>query len=399
MIDTTLTTGILTIFLSGRVDTSNAADIDREIEAKLAALTTDTIEVIIDCKGLSYISSTGLRIVLKYKKRIEKMHVINVSNDIYNVFEMTGFTNIMTVERAMRKVNLEACTLLAQGGNGAVYRINDEEIVKVQLLANTDQMMHDEKRRSKEAFVLGVPTAISFDIVDCGDGRHGAVYEALNSDTLGRYVSAHPEQLNECATMYANLLMRLHNTDAIGSQFGNIKDLYLSRYNMAGEYFTPEEKAILVSLIDMIPDRSTLVHGDPHTNNVLTSNDGELMFIDMPEMDMGHPVFDFSAISLAMVITMQSDRCKGISGIGKEIIPQFLSIAFARILRITDADELKQLFPRLVSLAFLKQTMVLCLDKPSINQVRPILMDMLRKRFFCNIEQVRKDIQWFVEKV
>lgn len=386
------------IHLCGRIDTANAVAIDEEIEARVKALAKTPSTVIFDCAGLKYISSTGLRIVLKYKKMFGDLRVVNVSNDVYNVFEITGFTNIMDVERAKRKVDLAACTLLAQGGNGAVYRISDEEIVKVQLLAGTEQMMLNEKQRSKEAFVLGVPTAISFDIVDCGDGRCGAVYEALNSDTLGRYVYEHPEQLKECASKYADLLMRLHGTDAAGSGFGKIKDRYLRHYDITDEYYTPEEKAMLLSILDMIPDRTTLVHGDPHTNNILTGGDAELMFIDMPEMDMGHPVFDYAAIALAMVLTMQSDRCKAISGISKEMMPQFLATAFARILRITDAEELKLLFPRLMTLAFLKQSMVICINKPRVNQVRPILLDMLRQRLFANIAQVREDIQWFIGK-
>lgn len=389
----------LTIALSGRMDTDNAATIDREIETRIATLTSRPSTVIFDCAGLTFISSTGLRVVLKYKKLFGDLRVVNVSTDVYSVFEMTGFTSIMTVERALRKVDLSQCTLLAQGGNGAVYRINDEEIMKVQLLPGTEQMMHDEIRRAKAAFIQGVPTAISFDIVDCGDGRRGAVYEALNSDTLGRYADAHGEQLQECATKYADLMKCLHATEATGSDFGSIKDRYLRQYANAGNCYTAEEQAMLRSLVEAIPDRTTLVHGDPHTNNILSGGNGELMFIDMPEMDMGHPVFDYSAIALSMVFTMQTDRCKAICGIGKEKMLQFITTAFARMLHITDADEMKQLLPRLMGLALLKQSMTVCIDKPSINKVRPLLLDVLRKHLFGNIAQMRENIQWFVDRV
>lgn len=400
MINFTFTEGVLTLALEGRVDTANAAAVDKEIGEVISSLAEKPKTVIFDCEKLDYISSTGLRVILKYKKQFTDLQVLNVNNDVYNVFEMTGFARIMTVQKALRKVNLAACSLLAQGGNGAVYRINQEEIIKVQHLADTEQMMRDEIRRSKAAFVLGVPTAISFDIVECGDGRHGAVYEALNSDTLGRYVHAHPEQMQECAIKYAELLKTLHSTDATGTEFVTIKQNYRSYYKEAEKYYTPEEMAMLGSLLDMIPDRNTLVHADAHTNNILMGSDGELMFIDMADTDLGHPIFDYSGIALAMITpTMGNRDTVPICGLEKEEIYQFLTLAFTHLLGLTDPEDIKQLIPRLLSLSLLKYSMVIGHNSQSVNELRPMLLAYLRNGLFANIDQIRKQIQWFIDRV
>lgn len=399
MMNHTLTDGVLTLSLTGRIDTANATLVDEEISAVISSLNNSPKALVLDCKDLQYISSTGLRVIIKYKKQYSDLKVINVNNEVYSVFEMTGFVRIMTVQKALRKVDLSKCSLLAKGGNGAVYRINEEEIIKVQHLADTDALMLDEIRRSKSAFVLGVPTAISFDIVDCGDGRRGAVYEALNSDTLGRYVHAHPEKLQECAVKYAELLRTLHSTEAPKGEFTSIKEIYYKSYQESSKYFTPEEINTLKNLIEMIPNRTTLIHADAHTNNILMGSDGELMFIDMADTDMGHPIFDYSGIGLAMIMPMQGDRCLGICGLDKTEIPQFLSIAFAHLLGITDPDEVKAVFARLANIAFLKETLVISHNNPGVNELRTILLDVLRKYFFPNIEQVKKDIQWFAERV
>ena len=94
---------------------------------------------------------------------------------VYNIFEMTGFSKIINIEKKLRKIDLSKYTLLGAGGTGAVYRITPEEIVKVNFNPATDSEMIEEKMKAQAAFVLGVPTAISFDTVDCGDGHKGVV--------------------------------------------------------------------------------------------------------------------------------------------------------------------------------------------------------------------------------
>lgn len=400
MINSAFTEGVLTLFLEGRIDTANATVVDTEIAETISSQASKPTALVFDCTKLQYISSTGLRVVLKYKKLFADLKVLNVNNDVYSVFEMTGFARIMTVQKALRKVDLSKCKLLAQGGNGAVYRINEEEIIKVQHLADTEQMMRDEIRRAKSAFIFGVPTAISFDIVDCGDGRHGAVYEALNSDTLGRYVHAHPEKLQECAIKYAELLKTLHTTDATDSEFVSIKQSYRAYYQEASQYYTAEEMAMLEELLDMIPDRHTLVHADAHTNNILLGADGELMFIDMADTDLGHPIFDYSGIALAMIVPMGGKiDLVAICGMNDQEIIQFITTAFTHLFGLTDPEDIKQIIPRLFSLSFIKHSMIIAHNNKKVNEMRPMLMAFLRKSLFGNFEQIKKDIQWFIDRV
>ena len=86
-----------TIFLTGRLDTTNAPELDAFAEKEL----TDTKELVFDLKGLEYISSAGLRVLLKIQKLMNTkgtMKVIHVSEMIQEVFEITGFVDILTIE-------------------------------------------------------------------------------------------------------------------------------------------------------------------------------------------------------------------------------------------------------------------------------------------------------------
>ena len=146
--------------LGGRLDTAVSRETSAEIDKQLSSAGTIN-QLTVDIADLDYISSSGLRILLTLAKRYEKFKIIEVSNKIYDVFNMTGFTKIMTVERALRQLSIEGCELIGIGGVGTVYRLDDDTIIKVFREGTTMDEVSKEISMSKEAFVMGMPTAIS----------------------------------------------------------------------------------------------------------------------------------------------------------------------------------------------------------------------------------------------
>ena len=85
------------IELAGRLDTTTAPSLDATINNDLG----DTKNLILDFKGLAYISSAGLRVILSAQKKMQKigsMKLINVCEGVMEVFEMTGFADILVIE-------------------------------------------------------------------------------------------------------------------------------------------------------------------------------------------------------------------------------------------------------------------------------------------------------------
>ena len=85
------------IKLVGRLDTTTAPDLDKTIGEDIA----DTKNLVLNFKKLEYISSAGLRVLLGAQKKMQKigsMRVINVCEEVMEVFEMTGFADILTIE-------------------------------------------------------------------------------------------------------------------------------------------------------------------------------------------------------------------------------------------------------------------------------------------------------------
>ena len=89
------------IKLVGRLDTTTAPDLDKTINQDIA----DVKNLVFDIKGLQYLSSAGLRVLLGAQKKMQKigtMKVTNVCEEIMEVFEMTGFSDILTIEQTGR---------------------------------------------------------------------------------------------------------------------------------------------------------------------------------------------------------------------------------------------------------------------------------------------------------
>ncbi len=85
------------IELVGRLDTTTAPALDKTINEDIAG----TKKLVLDVKGLEYISSAGLRVLLSAQKKMQKigsMKVINVCEAVMEVFEMTGFADILVIE-------------------------------------------------------------------------------------------------------------------------------------------------------------------------------------------------------------------------------------------------------------------------------------------------------------
>ena len=86
-----------TIEVAGRLDTTTAPILDKAINEDIA----DAKNLVLDMQGLEYISSAGLRVLLSAQKKMQKvgsMKVIHVCEEVMEVFEMTGFADILVIE-------------------------------------------------------------------------------------------------------------------------------------------------------------------------------------------------------------------------------------------------------------------------------------------------------------
>lgn len=288
----------LTISIPGRIDTTNAEQKGNEI-FEILENNSDVENLIIDANGLEYISSSGLRVILKIRKDFPSLKIINVSNEVYDIFDMTGFSEMITIEKAFRELSVDGCTVIGKGAKGVIYRYDPETIVKVYINPESLPDIQNERTLARKAFVLGIPTAISYDVVKVGDS-YGSVFELLNASSYSELIKQDPDNFDKYVKECADLLRLIHGTNVSENDMKSIKPLIFKWLEADKPYLKEETYAKLEKLINDVPNITKMLHCDYHTNNVMKQN-GETLLIDMDTLSYGHPIFELANVYITYV--------------------------------------------------------------------------------------------------
>jgi uncharacterized protein (TIGR02172 family) len=332
--------GILTICLNGRVDSANAAEIEAEVNAAHAA--APGAPIVMDAEQLAYISSAGLRILLRLRKAEPELSVINVSSEVYEILEMTGFTEMMTIKKAYRHLSVDSCELIGKGANGAVYRYDPETIIKVYFNPDALPEIQRERELARTALVLGINTAIPYDVVRVGDS-FGTVMELLDAVPLSNLIKADPEHLEQPLAYYVDMLKQIHSTEVKPGDMPDMKQVALGWAKFDQDYLPVELGDKLYRMVEAIPEQHTMMHGDYHTNNIMV-RDGEALLIDMDTLCVGHPIFELGSMFNAFVGFSEIDHTvtQGFLGFSHELAGIFWRRALSMYLGTEEPERINE---------------------------------------------------------
>ena len=305
----------MTILLKGHIDSANSSAVEKEINEAMDREAPE--HVVLDAEDLTYISSAGLRIILRIRKEMKDLKIINVSPEVYEIFEMTGFTEMMDIQKAYRKISVEGCEVIGQGANGMVYRIDPDTIVKVYRNPDALPEIHRERELARAAFVLGIPTAIPYDVVRVGEG-YGSVFELLNATSFAKLLQRNEKSVEEVAEMSVDLLKLIHSTVIKPGTMPDMKAVALDWADFLKDYLPEDKYQKLHDLVADVPEDMHMMHGDYHIKNVMLQN-GEVLLIDMDTLCHGHPVFELASMYNAY---------QGYSELDHSVIMDFLGISY-----------------------------------------------------------------------
>ena len=291
------TEDVIRVSLSGRIDSENAEEIKNEVLTQVGEDESTPVEV--DMEGLRYISSAGLRVLLLLRKKHPDMKLINVRPAIYDILETTGFTEMMEVRKGHRRISVDDAVVIGRGANGTLYRISDDNVVKVFNSQDSLEEIMKEREVARLALVLGIPTAISFDIVKVGDS-YGSVYEMLDAKSFSKVIAEEPDKLDWCVTEYVNLLKKIHGTEVPEGKLPDMKETVIDWVEFMKDHLPAETSSKLMDLVKAVPQNNHMIHGDYHTKNVQLTGD-EVLLIDLDTLAVGDPVFEFASIFNAYV--------------------------------------------------------------------------------------------------
>ena len=330
------------IYLSGRIDSNNADEIKNAILPEIGS--DPAVPVVVDASELKYISSAGLRVFLQIRKAHPDMKIINTSVAIYEILEITGFTEMIDVSKKYRSVSIDNCKVIGRGAAGTIYRLNKECIVKVNHDPDSLDDIRRERELAKSALVLGIPTAIAFEIVRVGDG-YGAIYELLNARTIADILRDEPDKIDWCAEEYVSLLRLIHSTEVPPGKLPVMKDKVIDWGMFMKNHLPAETGDKLLSLIEAVPDNNHMIHGDYHTKNIMVTGE-EVLLIDMDTVATGDPVFEFASIFNAFIGFSEpgiSNSVKDFQGFPPEIAREFWHIVLAKYAETDDPAVLQSM--------------------------------------------------------
>ena len=391
-----LDNGLLTVSMKGRLDTEASVKFETEFMQICKENAHDSL--VVDATGLEYIASSGLRTILKMAKSEKNFRIENVAPTVYSVFEMTGFSRIIKISKALRKIDLEACERIGFGGNGAVYRVSEDEIVKVNYDPETYEGLDKELTKAKEAFLLGIPTAISFDMVDCGDGKRGVVYETIKSRTLGETMQSNPDRMEELTEKYVEQLNLLHSTSTDNPIFSSAKEYYSKQVESASKFFTPEEGEQLKLILEALPEGDRLVHCDAHPKNIMVQN-GEFLWIDMEQMSVGHPIYDLISIAVILNGMRTDEMIMGIAGMDNATVALLKNCFIRKYFKTEEPEMIEKFGSMLNALRLIRTVFAVGFNSRNTEKYRPAIIDMARQVFFPNIQNIVGGVRYLVSVI
>lgn len=208
--------------------------------------------------------------------------------------------------RKYREVSVEGCKRIGRGAKGDVYRYDDELIIKVYNQNNTYSDVEREIAMARKAFILGIPTAISFGIVAVGD-HYGAMYELVDSETISYCIARDPGQVEAYAKLMSEVAHTIHDTEVTADDgFPGVMDRIRDYIEGGIGREDPDLAGKVMALLEALPRTDTLLHGDFHTGNVFLQR-GEPLLIDMDRLAVGHPIVELSDLYYFYVLLGEDD--------------------------------------------------------------------------------------------
>ena len=358
--------------LEGRISSANAGELQQALlELRNAE---PERELVIDAGDLEYISSAGLRVLLQISRtQNNALTVRNVTPEVYEILEMTGFTSILTVKKKLREFSVEGCDIVGRGAIGTVYRVDEDTIVKVYELPDSFAMIENEQKRAKQAFLKGIPTAISYDVVKVGD-KFGSVFEMLRATTYNDLLRNEPERKDEIIRSYAHFLRRVHAVEMEPGELPDARAVFLGYLDALHATLPQDLSERLRALFTALPENLHVIHGDVNMKNIMLSGD-EPLLIDMETLSTGDPVFDLQGVFLTYKLFGEDDpdNLQEFLGISQEFGDYIWEKALGCYFDDRDASAVREAEMKIRIVAyvrFLQILLLLGIGKEELKQLR-----------------------------
>ena len=297
---------------------------------------------------------------------------------------------------SLPQIDLDSGIIIGRGATSTVYRMPDGTVCK---LFNPEFSTEEIKRESsmaESAYALGLRVPRPYGLVNAA-GRIGIRSEFLEGEMLAGVLKKVPGEKKKILPAYIRELKHFHETKADAESFVCAKDLYLEKIEkLRGTmWYSAEELEKMRQLVLSVPDCSTLVYGDYHPQNILIK-DGELFFVDLGDMSLGHPVFDFAMIANTHYIIpkMNPSYAEKYFVVPPGLMQTLWDDVFAGYFTEFTSEKQAEIKREIMAFAVLRQGLSPADGRVFTKQVLEGNVAVTRTRLLPDIEKITGSIDW-----
>ena len=278
----------IALFFKGQVNKENVLNVKEYLDKEH--------KFIFDFKDVTVVTFSGLRGLIILLDEGYHFVIREASKEVAARFDECGLSTRISILRTANYYEVGDSEKSGDGYTADSYFTKDgETMFKLYYPFVDPKEVEREKRYSKEAMLLGIPTPLSGGMIKVGD-KNGVLFERIHEKvSYARALSNNPEKNDELAKEFAELAKKLHTTKCNKDVFPSAKESYVE-YIKAFKDITEEERNKLIKFVQNIEDRDTCLHGDFHMGNAIFTPQGQKLFIDMGDFSYGHPYFDLGTM-------------------------------------------------------------------------------------------------------
>lgn len=281
-----------TIFVTG--------DVTRETAPQLVKLFKEDRIYTLDFAGVERINFGGQRVLLHASQTGKKFNIVNAGVKVKATLSSTGVDTFISVLEKPVELSMQGYEIFGGGFNGdSYYGADGDDMLKLYTQAASAAECEQEKRYARTAFLAGIPTPLSGELVTA-DGRRGVTFERIQGKkSISRLLADNPDKIEQYAKDFAELCQNLHRTPCNRAAFPSV-DAIIRRVILDLPAYSDKEKTAVLHFMDGIPETGTCLHGDLHIGNVIWTPDGDYLFIDMGDFGYGNPLLDLGMTYFVM---------------------------------------------------------------------------------------------------
>ena len=202
----------------------------------------------------------------------------------------------------------------------------------------------------------------------------------------------------QCNYKYIEQLNLLHSVHTDNPVFGSAKASYCKQVEDASKFLTEEEGELMKQILEVLPEGDRLVHCDAHPKNIMIQN-GEMLWIDMEGMSVGHPIYDLISIAVILNGMRTDEMTMGICGMDNATVKLFKDCFIRKYFKTEDPEMIQKMGGLLDGLRLIRAVFAIGFTTSGTEKYRPAIIEMARQHFFPNIQKIAGGIKFLVSSL